>query len=497
LDAARSVLANLTPRGRIAVAAAGVALLVLLFLLFRMATQPSFELMMSGLDPADTGKVTASLDEQGIAYELRNNGTAVAVEKSSTADARIALAKTGMPGADKPGFELFDKQKLGTSDFQQKVNYQRALEGELARTVSQVDGVSGAQVRLTLPEDDLFSEESRKPTAAVLLNGGASGLDPGSVRGIARLVASSVEGLDNSDVTITDSSGALLWPAAGGAAGGGALSKQASEARYERELEASLDGLLLRTIGPDKGRVEVQADVNADRSTQSKLEYAKKGTPLEQHSEREQLGAGAGAAGGASGSAGNIPSYAQGGAASGSDYKRDSENTTYGVDKTVTRTQIAPGAVNRQAVALVVDDSVPASDVSQLERAVAAAAGIDAERGDTIETSRIPFAEVPEPATPGPVGGIVGYAKYVALAIGTLLFLFFAGRHLRRREQEGLDSQPVWLRELNAPATLAELEGDRFDEDRRDEQPRRDVEELAAFEPDRVAQQLRAWMKEA
>lgn len=491
MDAARSVLANLTPRGRIALAAAGVALLVLVFLLFRMATRPSYELMMSGLDPSDTGKITASLDEKGIAYELRNNGTAVAVEKASTADARIALSESGMPGADKPGFELFDKQKLGTSDFQQKVNYQRALEGELSRTVSGVDGVSDAQVRLTLPEDDLFAEESRKPTAAVLIDGGASGLDPASVRGVARLVASSVEGLDNGDVTITDSSGALLWPAAGGA-GGGALSKQAVEARYEREVEASLDGLLARTIGPDKGRVEVQADVNADRSTQSKLEYAKKGTPLERDSEREQLGGG-GAAGGASGAAGNIPSYAQGGAAGASEYKRDSENTTYGVDKTVTRTKIAPGAVNRQAVALVVDDAVPASDVSQLERAVAAAAGIDAERGDTIETSRIPFAEVPEPTSPGPVGGILGSAKYVALALGTLLFLFFAGRHLRRREQEGLDSQPVWLRELNAPATLAELEGERADDDR----DRREAEELPALEPDRVAQQLRAWMKEA
>src|SRR5690606_14853611 len=132
-----SVLANLTPRGRIALAASAVALLVLLFLLFRMATRPSYELMMSGLDPADTGKVTESLDARGIAYELRNNGTAVAVEKSSTADARIALSESGMPGADKPGFELFDKQKLGTSDFQQKVNYQRALEGELSRTIGQ------------------------------------------------------------------------------------------------------------------------------------------------------------------------------------------------------------------------------------------------------------------------------------------------------------------------------------------------------------------------
>ena len=491
MAAARTVLANLTPRGRIAVAGAGVALLVLLFLLFQMATKPSYELMLSGLDPADTGKVTEALDERGIAYELRNNGTAVAVEKSSTADARIALSQSGMPGAGKPGFELFDEQKLGASDFQQKVNYQRALEGELARTIAQVDGVNDANVRLTLPEDSLFEEESRKPTAAVLISGGATGMEPGAVRGVARLVASSVEGLDARSVTITDASGQLLWP--NGNASDGTLSKQTIEARYERELKASLDALLARTIGPDKGRVEVQADVNADRATQSKLVYAKRGTPLERHTEREQLGGG-GAAGGASGAAGNIPSYAQGGAAGGGEYERDSEQTTYGVNKTVTRTKIAPGAVRRQAVALVVDDSVPAADVSQLERAVAAAAGIDPDRGDTMETSRIPFAEVPEPPAPSPVGGILGSLKYVALALGTIAFLFFAGRHLRRREREGLDSQPVWLREIEAPATLAELESERRDEADAD---RRDAEELPPLEPDRVAQQLRAWMKEA
>src|ERR1700742_1041112 len=235
MAAARSVLSNLTPRGRIALAGAGLAVVVLLFVLCRMATARSFDMLMTGLDPSDTGKVTAALDEQGIAYELRNNGTAVAVETASVGQARIAVSETGVSGGggSKPGFELFDEQKLGASDFQQKVNYQRSLEGELSRTIGQVDGVAGADVRLTLPDDQLFAEQSRQPTAAVLITGGTGSLDPCSVRGIARLVASSVEGLEHEDVTITDSSGALLWPTGPGGGGEGALSKQAAEARYE------------------------------------------------------------------------------------------------------------------------------------------------------------------------------------------------------------------------------------------------------------------------
>ena len=161
------------------------------------------------MDPADIGKVTAALDEQGIEYELRNNGTALAVEKSQTAQARIALAGKGLGGGSgaQPGFELFDKQKIGTSDFQQQVTYQRALEGQISKTIDQVQGVNGSQVRLVLADDQLFSESSTPATAAVLLTGSSSALEPSAVRGIAQLVSSSVKGLKLANVSITDGCG--------------------------------------------------------------------------------------------------------------------------------------------------------------------------------------------------------------------------------------------------------------------------------------------------
>jgi flagellar M-ring protein FliF len=495
VDSVRAVIANLSPRGRIALAGAGLAVLVLLFLMFRMATAPSYQTLTSGLDPADTGSVTGVLEESGISYELRSDGTAVAVPDSDLDRARIALAESDAGGGAKPGFELFDKQQFGASDFQQKVTFQRALEGELERTIRQVDGVSDVTVQLTLPEDELFAAESARPTAAVLLAGSSGSLGGGSVRGIARLVASSVEGLDPADVTITDSAGALIWPA--GSGGGGGPSKQTAEARYERDLETRLDALLLRTIGPEKGRVQIQADLDANRTTQSKLQYAKEGTPLERSSERESLkGGGGAAAGGAAGAAGNIPSYAAGGGAGGdSNYKRNSEETQYGVDKTVTRTQVAPGSVNKQDVALIVDKSVPAGEVAALEDAIAAAAGIDRERGDTITTSRIAFAEPPPEAAPAPLGGFMDIGRWVLLGGAAIAFLAFAGRHLRRREQEILD-EPIWLRELNAPTSLAELELSEREWEESEERAG-DADEVAEMEPDRVAQQLRAWMKES
>src|SRR5213593_4730281 len=174
MDQARTLLTNVTLRGRLGLAASALGVLVVGLLLFRLASAPSYTLLTTGLDPAQAGKVTAALDQKGIRYELRNNGTALAVDKARTAQARVALAEQGLPGTTGPGFELFDKQKLGTSDFQQKVTYQRALEGEIATTIGQVQGVGGATVSLVLPEDQLFSEDQTPATAAVLLNGPSS-----------------------------------------------------------------------------------------------------------------------------------------------------------------------------------------------------------------------------------------------------------------------------------------------------------------------------------
>src|ERR671928_541454 len=143
----------LPARSKGVIAVSAVAILAIAFLMLRIAGAPSYTLLSSGLDPAQTGKITAALDEQGIGYELRNNGTALAVQKSATAQARIALAGQGVQtsGGSQPGYELLDQSKLGASQFQQQVTYQRALEGEIARTLGAVQGVSNPTVQIVMP----------------------------------------------------------------------------------------------------------------------------------------------------------------------------------------------------------------------------------------------------------------------------------------------------------------------------------------------------------
>ncbi len=504
----RALLANITPRGRIVLGAVALGTIVVLILLMRMASAPSYTTMLSGLDPAQTGKVTAALDQRGIGWQLQNNGTALAVDSGKTAQARIALATAGLPGTAQPGYELLDRQSLGTSNFQQQIDYQRALEGEIAKTVEQVDGVSGAQVELVLPdrEAQLFSSDTSPATAAVLLSGSTT-LDPGAVRGIAQLVANSVPGLQTDKVTITDGSGQMLWPtSAGDGSGesGGLLAKQAAESRYDADMAAGLTAMLTRTLGPDKAQVQVHADVDANQATQDQLVYGRRGVPLTAQTDNETLRGGGAGAGGAAGTGANTPAYAQVGASGNSNYRHVTSNDTFGVDKTITHTRIAPGAINSQQVSVLLDRSVPASAIPQIRAAIATAAGIVATRGDVLSVGQVAFARPPTAASPSPVATFGGYVKYLFLGIATLGFLAFVTRQLKRREHEALAGEPTWLSEIEAPRTLRELERLEADDHpthvrplRTPEQPARlQVEDLVERDPDRVAQQVRAWMAE-
>jgi flagellar M-ring protein FliF len=490
-----------------------IAAILFVYLFLHTVSQPSYSTLVSGVDPSQTGKMTSTLSQHGISYQLQNNGTAIAVQANQTSQARVALAGANLLGNTQPDFSLFEKQSLGESNFQQQVTYQRALQGQLAETIDSVQGVSGAQVELVLPssQSQLFGENQSASSAAVLLSGTTS-LDPSSVRGIAQLVTSSVPGLQLSKVTITDASGQLLWPAAAGAAGGSGTGLQEAEQRYDQGMEASLDAMLAQTLGTGKAQVLVYANMNVNQTTQESLSYGKAGVPLQQSKDIETLtGTGTGT-GGATGTA-NLTAAA--GAAGGkSNYKHETTSSSLGLSKTVTHSTIAPGTVESQHVSVLLDHSVPATALPAIREAVTNAAGIQTKRGDTISIGQVAFAKPVEAAAPG--SSPLSYAKYVLLALAGALFLFFTTRSLRKREKETIE-EPVWLRELEAPMRLSELEretaarpaplmggaapsrpGGAINGNAGDgeENVRRQVEQLVDSNPDRVAQQLRAWMQE-
>jgi flagellar M-ring protein FliF len=496
---------RLSPKGWAMVGGAFAAAVVFIVLVMHFASSPSYSTLETNIDPSQTSKITSTLSSQGIPYQLQNGGTAIAVETGKTDQARVALASAGLLSGDsQPGFSLLDKQSLGQSNFQQQVTYERALEGQLASTIETINGVSSAQVNLVIPDsqDELFSDQSQAATASVLLSGSSS-LQSGSVRGIANLVASSVPGLSVNKVTITGASGAELWPSgSSGSSDGGLPAQEAAEQKYDASMSTEVEAMLAQTLGVGKAQVVVNSTLNDNRAVQESLIYGKKGTPLDAQKSKETLKGNGASVSGTSGTSGNIPAYnASTGSGSGtSNYKNATGHTQYGVDKTVTHSVIAPGAIQRQSVSVLVNSSVPASEIPSIKKAVASAVGLNTARGDQISISQLKFAPASTTAVkPVKASSMMKYAKYGVLGIGAIVFLFFMMRAIKKREKDSF-SQPKWLSELESPRPLASLEASSASEVAA-LQPhigvaRRQLEDLVQRDPDLVAQHLRAWMAE-
>ncbi len=504
----REIINRLSVKSWVMLGAALAGGLVFITLLFQVASQPSYTTLLSGINPTQTGKMTASLATAGIPYQLENGGTAVGVPASDVAQARITLAGANLLTPTESDAALFNTSSLGESDQQQQVQYQIALEQQLADTIDQVRGVQGAQVELALPNPNnaVFSDATQRPSAAVLLSGGSS-LDPGAVRGIAQLVSSSVQGLDVSKVTITSDTGELLWPN-GSSGGGGSLALQTAESTFDQQQEAQLGGMLATTLGVGMATVVVDAQLNDNQETIDQLTYGTTGVPLSKQTQNEKL---------TNKGASTTTTVANGQTAGGnSNYTNTTNSSTNGVNKTVTREIIAPGNVLSDNVSVLLSKKVPPSEVAPITKAVEAAAGItqaDITKGTgTVAVSQLNFPKVPT-ATTGTTtasapasGGMMGMVEDAAVVIAGLVFMFFMSRMLRRREREPLATrQATWLRELDSPRSLIELE-----DESAPTEPMRvkrlrpataapaklQVEDLVQHEPDRVASQVREWMAE-
>jgi flagellar M-ring protein FliF len=353
---------------------------------------------------------------------------------------------------------------------------------------------------VVLPSAPLCPADLWGATAAVMLQNTADTLGPGAVRGIAQMTASSVKGLKIGDVTITDGSGQLLWPQ-GDAGGVGGATKQATEASFARQVESKVNAMLASTLGPGKAQVQVTADMNVDKTNVKELTYGKTGVPTESTTDVEKLRGTGGTTGGTAGTGSNIPTYSNNGASGSgnSNYQHTIKSSKQAIDKKISTTDVAPGAINKMSVALLVDKSIPPATLTSLKQTVAAAAGIQTARGDTIVASQMAFAKAPVAKT-GPVPTtLIGPLKWVGLGFGALLFLFFMARGLRKREAESLGT-PAWLKEIEEPITLAQLEQATSVDQPIGLPPRvpdaslHQLDQLMEREPERVAAQVKQWM---
>ena len=407
----------------------GIALVVAIMAALWMWSQaPEYRVLFSNYSDRDGGAITASLDQMGVKYKFSEGGTAIMVPSEQIHDLRLKLAAQGLPKGGNVGFELLENQKLGTSQFVEQVNYQRSLEGELARSIESLGSVGTARVHLAMPKPSVFVREQQKPTASVLLNlQPGRALDPGQVSAIVHLVASSVPELTIGNVTVVDQNGSLLSDTGNKAPGNKGL--DATQLKYVDQVQANIIKQVESIIAPLVGKENVRSEATAEidfAQVDTAAEMYKPNSPPEPQAIRSQQTSESTQPGGAgaSGIPGALSNQPPGVATAPIDGQppaaapapatgptRKDATTNYEVDKTIRYEQRQMGGVKRLTVGVVVNyrrsvdaatgkvtiKPLSAAEVAQINELVKQAMGYSQQRGDTLNVTNAPFNGVDKP----------------------------------------------------------------------------------------------------
>lgn len=372
---------------------------VILVVLVSWATKTTYGVAFSGLEEADAGEIVDLLTTQNIPYEVRGSGT-IMVPSDQVYEVRLMMAKEGLPKGGNVGFELFSGNTFGMTEFTQRVNYQRALEGELERTILSLDAVEAVRVHIVTPEKTLLSSEQASTTASITIQEKpAEPLDSSQVRAISYLVANAVEGLDPENVTVVDTYGNLLASGAGdqGVAGGMTQvdNRRSAEIVVGNDIQSRVRNLLDTTLGPNKSVVQVSVSLDwTERQVTSELYDPEPDTIRSEQNVSESYSTDGAVVGGVPGATSNLPeSEAEVIEGEESDlvYLRTEETVNYEISKTESFETIYPGDIKQVSLSVLVDGITDEEQLAKLEEAISAAAGISADRGDVISVQTLEF----------------------------------------------------------------------------------------------------------
>jgi flagellar M-ring protein FliF len=383
-----------------------------LYALSRWQQESGFKPLYNALSPEDAGMIVQKLKEGSTPFRLSANGATVSVPEDKVAELRLEMASAGVPKSGRIGFEIFDKTNFGMTDFAEHVNYRRALEGELERSVMSVSEVEQARVHISLPQDSVFLEARQPAKASVLvkIRQGAS-LPDSAVPAITHLIASAVEGLAPESVSVLDMRGNLLNRPKRLNANGDDSSETALEyqRKVEQDLTAKLDETLEPLVGAGRFRAAVSAECDLSSGEQSEESYDPTRSVMVTSQKTEDISSSSSshAAGGVPGTASNLPDAAPRPAPSGGGVSRKTENINYQTSRTVKRTVLPQGTIKRLSVSVLIDHEVhwegtgakmqrvlvpPSPErLKSIHDLIAAATGLQMERGDQLIVESLPF----------------------------------------------------------------------------------------------------------
>ncbi|MDI1275600.1 flagellar basal-body MS-ring/collar protein FliF [Polaromonas sp.] len=536
------------PRLPIMIGASAAVAAVAALLLWSRA--PDYGVLYSNLSDRDGGAIIASLQQMNIPYKFAEGGGALLVAANKVPEARLRLASQGLPKGGTVGFELMDSQKFGTSQFAEQINYQRALEGELARSINSISAVESARVHLALPKPSLFVRDQKKPSASVVLSlHRGRTIDEGQVSAIVHLISSSVPELSAKSITVVDQAGNLL-----SAANAGTRGLDVSQLKYAQEIEQGyirrIEAILQPIVGSGNVRAQVAADIdfsiveNTDEKYRPNQEPGSAAVRSQQSSESGQQGAGA--VGGVPGAlsnqpgpdpvapitapgkppaaagAGQLKMTTELGAVMGAPARttgpasnRKDTTINYELDRSIRHVQQGAGGIKRLSVAVVVNyrgatgaqgkrtaQALTAAELEQIKNLASQAMGFSAERGDSLNVVNSPFAsdstdtpELPVWRQPDNIEMAKTGGKYLLLGILALYLWFAVLRPLLRKHLYPEPVQAAAPGKEEAPSAETVAQSQERQAERHLENIRY-AQETAAKEPRAVAMLIKHWMGE-
>lgn len=481
------------------------------------ASQPSYTPLFSGLQASDASAIVDQLRTDGVSYQLTDGGSTILVPQQKVYDERLKAASAGLPSSNASGYSLLDKMGVTSSEFQQSVTYKRAMEGELANTISAMKGVKTASVRLAIPEDTVFVSEKKDPTASVFVEtqSGVT-LTADQVQAIVHLTSAAVTGMKPTDVAVIDADGTVLSAVGTGATGG--ADKQATD--YENRVKSAVQDMLDKVVGPGNATVVVAADVSNESAQRTEESYtAPTNAPsLSETSQKETYSGSGGSAAGVLGPDNiAVPSGTNG---NGS-FSSESSTKDNAVDKVTEQRTIPAGAVTRQTVSVALNsDAIGDVSPNEIRNLVTAAAGIDVKRGDSVSVETVPFSkasakeaaqaiqEAKDAAAADQLSGILRSSIIGAAIVAAAVIAFALFRRGRKRaaEQAALEEEadtlaldasafPIAL-EQAAPTVPMQLDPvpDPSAPEVEAERRRAEIEALADRDPQKTAEFLRSLM---
>jgi len=507
------------------VAGAAALLAVLLIAIAIFGRAPEMTPLYSDLDPEDASQIVSRLDEMGVPHQIERGGRIVRVPAQKVDETRMRLAGEGLPAKKGViGMEALDKPPLGMSESMQKIQYKRALEGQISRTLEQIEGVRRAYVLITQPEPSLYSDREEDAKAAIMLV-----LKPGQevsrqdIRSAVHFISHSIEGLKPEHIRITDSNWETLYDGSEAGETGGltasAMTQLEARRAYEKAVSEKIQHALDRVLGPDNTEVQVSAELDFDRketdtTTIQPVAGSNHGVIVSQQTTEESYKGQGGIGGGVPGTASNVPgamsvpTYPEAGNGNYTQ-KRSDELTNYETSKTVEKSIKAPGNLKRLAVAVLVDSGkseVNRDLIATVNKWVTLASG--AEAAD-VTVEAIPFNREAEKQRNTDLAKQERWqlvqdllAKAIP-AILILVFLFALWRMTRRSGEPEIKGEPIAL--PGAPKTLQELMQQAAIEATAEERPEialkdnaslREIAELASQKPETIALLLKGWLAE-